>query len=320
MTRASAERTKTLVLVANAYLGRYREVLWLIGDGRSGTTWVSSVINHHRRYREMFEPFHPRVLKDIEAFRSNGYIRPDDQHESLRRIAARVFSGKLTHRRVDRDSRPVLYRGLLVKDVFANLFAYWVRRQFPDVKILLLIRNPFMVALSKLRKREWSWTTEPLDLLNQPDLFDDFLRPLEDLIRTVSGRNDYVQNQILIWSILNWVPLVQFRADDLHVVFYEDMLADPEQEVTHIMRYLRPDHGEQAVTIPSAVIHEPSWVTAADSPLLTGVSAADAWKNELTTVQIDAGFEILSHFGFDALYRAGSRPDRSRLTHLRRLH
>jgi len=310
---------KSLVLRGSAYLGLYREVVWLIGDGRSGTTWVSSLINHRQQYREMFEPFHPRVFGDVQTFQPNMYIRPGDAREGFREIAAQVFSGKLTHDRVDRDTRPALYRGLLVKDIFANLFAYWARLRFPDVKVILLLRNPFEVALSKLRKRKWFWTTDPLDLFNQRDLQDDLLRPFEALIRSVSARNDYVQNQILIWSILNWVPLVQFRPGEMHVIFYEHMVADPDGEVAQVMKHVRPHDSAPSLTIPDELVRKPSRVTAADSPVRSGASLTESWKSALQPAEIEAGFEILRHFGLDGLYPLDAMPDRNHLAHVRRL-
>jgi hypothetical protein len=317
ITRWPASHAKSLALTANYYLGRYREVVWLIGDGRSGTTWVSSLINHQRRYREMFEPFHPRVLKSTDGFRPNQYIRPDDPCEVFRDRAAEVFSGRLTHGRVDADTRPAVYNGLLIKDIFANLFACWALQRFPDLKILLLMRNPFAVAVSKFHKRRWSWTIDPLDLLNQPNLREDYLHPFEALIGRVSRGNDYIETQILIWSILNYVPLLQFGADQCHVVFYEDVCARPDDEVSRIRSHIRPHDAAPRVTIPAEVVRKPSRVTATGSALLKGASPIDSWRRELTPAQIDAGRAILSHFGLDGLYRSEPMPDRERLDDVR---
>jgi len=317
IVRWSAEHAKSLALAANYYFGQYREVVWLIGDGRSGTTWVSSLINHQHRYREMFEPFHSRVLERTNGFLPNQYIRPDDPREAFRNVAAAVFSGRLTHSRVDADTRSALYKGLLIKDIFANLFACWALQRFPDLRILLLLRNPFAVAVSKLHKRQWSWTINPLDLLNQTDLYEDYLHPFEALIRRISSRNDYIQNQILIWSILNYVPLRQFRTDQLHVVFYEDVCVSPDDEVSRIMRHIRPHDAEQRVTIPVEVVRKPSRVTDRDRMLPTGASPIDSWRHELTPAQIDAGLAILAHFSLDGLYRFESMPNRERLEDVR---
>src|SRR5688572_637852 len=59
---AAKFRIKRAILAANYRLGNYRERLWLIGDGRSGTTWAANLLNHRGRYRQLFEPFHPQMV------------------------------------------------------------------------------------------------------------------------------------------------------------------------------------------------------------------------------------------------------------------
>jgi hypothetical protein len=55
-------------LVANYCAGRFRyPIVWVIGDGRSGTTWLMELINWRKTYREMFEPFHPRFVNGRQA-------------------------------------------------------------------------------------------------------------------------------------------------------------------------------------------------------------------------------------------------------------
>ena len=39
--------------------GDHRSSVFLAGSGRSGTTWLSEIINHRRGYRYVFEPFNP---------------------------------------------------------------------------------------------------------------------------------------------------------------------------------------------------------------------------------------------------------------------
>jgi hypothetical protein len=315
----STRRAKALALAGHAYLGRYQEAVWLIGDGRSGTTWVSSLINHRRHYREMFEPFHPRVLGGGLVL--NRYLRPDEEDEAFREVAARVFSGRLTHPRVDADAPVALYRGLLIKDIFANLFACWAGRRFPQLRIVLLLRHPFAVAASKLHKRKWLWTVDPMDLLNQRDLYEDYLRPHEALIRDVSAGGDYIAKQVLIWAILNYVPLLQFRAaqsrDQLRVVFYEDLCARPDEEVSRVLRHIRRRGGDDSVAIDARIVARPSRVTHSASALKTGASPVDSWSRELTPAQIDQGLATLAAFGLDALYSADPMPRHGGLAAMR---
>jgi hypothetical protein len=277
---------------------------------------VSSLINHRQHYREMFEPFHPRVLGG--GFPLNRYVRPDSEDDALLAAAARVFSGRLTHPRVDADAHAALYRGLLIKDVFANLFACWALRRFPRLRIVLLLRHPFAVAVSKLHKRKWLWTVDPMDLLNQHELYEDYLRPHDALIRNVSAGDDYVTKQVLIWSILNSVPLQQFSRGDMqsgqvHVVFYEEICARPDEEVSRLARHIQPRDHDHAVAIDARIVARPSRMTHATSALRTGASPVDSWRRDLTSAQIDAGLKILAAFGLDAVYSADSMPRRGGL-------
>jgi hypothetical protein len=302
------------VLFANYRRGNYRKVIWLIGDGRSGTTWVSSLLNYNKTYREMFEPFHPYLVTGMDCIVPHQYMRPDDEHHCLLEAAESVFSGRLLHHRVDRNNRALCYTGLLIKDIFANLFACWAAQHFPTVKIVLLVRNPFAVALSKFVKKDWSWLADPEKLLNQQALYQDYLQPFEDLVRITGRSGDFIQQQILSWAIINFIPLRQFRPEQIDILFYEEVLVDPVREVGRILSGVNREQNRQPVHIPQNIIERPSNVAGRESTLLTGRCPVAAWKNELTTGQIDAGYNILSRFGLDTLYDEDSVPDRRVLT------
>jgi hypothetical protein len=287
-------------------MGNYREVVWLIGDGRSGTTWLSDLINWEKSYREMFEPFHPKFVRQMNGLLFNQYVRPDDAAHRLLPVASEVFCGRLRDDRVDQANRGLWYRGLLIKDVFASLFACWAARQFPNLKIVLLIRNPFAVALSKWKTKDWHWTTDPRDFLKQGSLADDYLRPFEDLIRAAG--DDYIENQVLIWAILHYVLLLQFKPGELHVVFYEDLLRQPEQELTRLFRYLKPDCVDRMTEGALRVLPRPSRVAPKDKKVVGATWRIGAWKDELSAEQIERGAKILARFGLDRLDDADSRP------------
>ena len=304
---------KRPILAANHRLGNYREALWLIGDGRSGTTWVADLVGAQGRYRRMFEPFHPQMVSQASFLRPHLYVRPNATDERLRTFAANVLSGRFSHQHVDAANGAFSYRGLLIKDIFANLFAYWASLQFPGVKVTLLLRNPFAVALSKSRKRHWYWLTEPLDLLGQQDLREDFLGPFEDTIRETSATGNYLLKQILIWSINNYVPLRQFSPGQLHVTFYEDVYASPNREVAAILANVRQGQAPPHVDIDHNVISRPSWVSGNESTLARGRSPITSWRQELSTRDIDSGMRILERFGLAELYDENVQPRRDAL-------
>jgi len=300
-----------LVLKANYIFNNYDEVIWLLGDGRSGTTWVSDLINHDKKYREMFEPFHPKQVHEMNMILPHQYIRPYDLNENIKSISSDIFSGKFTHERVDSGNHLLLYSGILIKDIFANLLCYSVSLQFPKVKPILIIRNPFSVALSKYKKKDWFWVTEPLDLLNQASLYKDYLLPFEDIIRNTSAKKNYILNQILIWSIINYIPLRQFKPGDIHICFYEKIYREPSQEISRIFEFVRGtgDNYQSQVNLSKEVINRPSRVIGTESNLLSGTSPVSSWKNEISPYLIDEGLQILQHFGFDKLYDENSMPN-----------
>lgn len=301
---------RDVTLHANRLLENYEEVIWLIGDGRSGTTWISDLLNHDRTYREMFEPFHPQHVDEMSFLAPHQYIRPDEPHDQLESIAADIFSGTFTHPVVDSANHSHLYGGLLIKDIFANLFAHWAARRFPNLKIILLIRNPFSVALSKSKKKDWYWLTDPMLLLAQEHLYEDYLHPFEDLIRKTSENDDYILRQLLIWSIINHIPLKQFSPGEIHITFYEEVYADPENQVSSAFRFVKNTRENCHVKLDEEIVKRPSRVVSKESSLFQGKSPVTSWKDELSLRQIDAGLNILNEFGFAELYDEGSMPNR----------
>ena len=294
-------RVRPVVLKANQKLGNYQDVVWLIGSGRSGTTWVSDMLNYNRGYREMIEPFRPLLIEEMKFLSLNQYVRPGADFPQLEAIATGVFSGRFTHPDVDSASKRLIYHGLLIKDVFANLFAYHLCQRFPNVKPALLIRNPFEVALSKHKKSHWNWTTDPRDFLKQPELVEDYLQPFTELIERVGAEGDAITRHVAVWCIINYVPLKQFKKDELQVVFYEDMVANTNEEVNRFWNTLSPERQKRAVAIPENILLKPSAVSTELSSLEAKKNSP--WRAKISDAQYKAGMEILEAFGFGDLYQ-----------------
>ena len=81
------------VLKVNYLLGNYQEVAWIIGDGRSGTTWLSRLINYRRHYRDMFEPIHPELVQQADFLQPLEYVRPGQSYPQLERLIDLIVSG-----------------------------------------------------------------------------------------------------------------------------------------------------------------------------------------------------------------------------------
>jgi len=294
----------------NYHLGNYKEAIWLVSDGRSGSTWLSDLINSDRAYRELFEPFHPHIVKKAQQFSLFQYLRPEDSNSPLGNFLKLVFSGKFKHLRSDVSKPRLFYKGLLVKDIFAHLLMPWVNQNIPHVKKVLLIRNPFAVALSKQRLSKWTWMTEPRKFLEQQNLCDDYLAPFEDTICSVG--DDFIEKQVLIWAIIHYVSIRSLSQDDVYIVFYENLIVNPEQEIEDMFSYLNKQ--ETLEESLESRIYKPTRTSKSFHQNLSRTSLIDAWKDEISPNQIARGMTILQRFNLDYLYGDTGMPNREILT------
>jgi hypothetical protein len=304
----------TLREIAFTRLSNYREVVWLIGSGRSGTTWVSNLINHDKSYRELFEPFHPKTIKYVKQPILHKYIASAEHEPDLEKFANEVFTGKFTIPQIDKGNKTKRYNKLLVKDISVNLFAHSLFQNYPFLKVVLLIRNPFAVALSKIKTQDWGWMNNPQDFLKQEKLVNDFLTPFVPLINKIGNGTDPLEKQILIWCIINYIPLKQFNQQELLVIFYEDFLSNPTDELARINNFISNKDTDTSL-LSEALIKKPSKVTTSEKTQFE----IDAWKREITEEQFSRAQTILKAFGFDQLYLADGKPNPNFLMELQKL-
>jgi hypothetical protein len=284
--------------------------VWVCGDGRSGTTWLSNIINHDNRYRFLFEPLHPVFGLPKDTGPEFRYMSPDANDPALSRLLGNVFLGRVTSRFVNKHNKRSFYRSVLVKDIFAHLYIRWADAQFPTVKKVVIIRNPLSVALSKRRLQDWVWLTDPRRFLEQDMLMQDHLRPHEDLIRQ---RWTFVESQVLIWSIIHHVLFKQCEKRNIHFLFYEDLCFDPDTAVNGLFQYLygAPTDAPASGTL-AAALQAPSGTSfpshARGLPL-------DSHEGISQHERDNCNF-IVRAFGLSALYHEGAGPDRTELARL----
>jgi len=287
---------RPIINTANYFANRYHKKIWLIGDGRSGTTWVSSLINVNRRYRELFEPFNPKFNPQYaNLMQPNQYLRPDSNNTEILSLATNIFTGKININKVDEANNSLFYDGLLIKDIFSNLFVKWAINHFPELKVVFLIRNPFDVALSKQNLKHWNWLIDPTNFLTQQTLMDDYLSPYYDLIASIE--DDFILKQILTWSILHYVPFKMIEPNDAYPVFYEELVNDPVFQV----KQLRMQLGINSDGIEDK-LHKAITKTSRTQRTSRASDNPGYWKNEIPGKTIDASFRILEEFNLLHLY------------------
>jgi hypothetical protein len=277
-------------------LGDHRNSVFLAGGGRSGTTWVSEIINHRNAYRLVFEPFHPGKVRVCKDFRRKQYLRPDERREEYLGPARRILTGGLRNPWTDRFNRKFVARRRLIKDIRANLLLGWMSENFPGMPIILLLRHPCAVAESRLAL---GWRDNLSETMEQEELVEDFLLPVEVDIRDAQGA---FERHLFSWCIENYVPLRQFGPGEIHLSFYEHFLAHPEDEIRRLFAFL----GEGFDGRVYRALRRPSVLSRkGEGPSM------DVWRRSVTDSQLKRAVEILELFGLDRVYGEGAMPDPS---------
>ncbi len=253
----------------------FRRSVFLAGDGRSGTTWLSEIINCDNRYRYLFEPFHPSFVPLVKHFRFFQYLRPENLDESYVNPAQRIVTGAYRSARVDSLNKRRVATRRLIKDIFSNLFLKWLHVQFPEMPLILVVRHPCAVAASKMKLKEWIWSVNPRDFLDQPELMADYFEPFRGMIEKTT---DEFGTQILHWCLTHYVPFKQFRRGELHVVAYEHLCEYREQEIRRLFAYVGRDFDPKALEASS----KPSATITQESAVVRKVDLVSGWQDKIS--------------------------------------
>ncbi len=260
----------------------WKPTILLSSSGRSGSTWLQNIISESDRFRVMFEPFDPTRCPLGDQWKYKQYVGANDNMPRLRQVAKKVLLGKIHNTWVDQDNTVFLPNRRLLKDIRTNLCLAWLKKQFPNVRVIFLLRHPIEVAKSRMRI---GWGSDLDFFFNQRSLMERHFTQEEDFLRSIG---DPFLKQIAYWGIENIVPLRELSSNDATVVAYEDLVAFPEQEITRIMH-------SQSLQIPKSlqsVLERKSRTTAActNEPV------------SLTDSQIKSAMEILTRFELDKIY------------------
>jgi hypothetical protein len=274
--------------------GDHRHTAYLAGTGRSGTSWISEVINSDNGFRIIHEPLRPDRLRVTSVFRPRHYLRPDDRDPRYTTAMAAIVDGRIRSVWTDKYNRKLLPKRRLVREVRGNLLVPWIHRRFPEMPMVLLLRHPCAVVTSQL-KWEGEWPIFLERFLSEGDLVEDLLGPLVDKISAAETEFD---KHMFAWCIENVVPLRLLDPGEIHVAFYERFCVDPASELDRLLSFLGQSVNDRALTR----LRNPSNSSRKDSAVVRGEDLVRSWQRAVTKRQVRRALEILELFGLDAVY------------------
>lgn len=132
-------------------------VAWIVGCGRTGSTWLADMLGDLPKIRRWHEPYFGRFLQHIDQ-------HPEDldrQASFFSRRHQQVWTSGLRDLffRMVRERFPQFGRhALVVKEVNTPEIYPWLHTLFPQGRLILLIRDPFDVLDSYLDlQKPGSW-------------------------------------------------------------------------------------------------------------------------------------------------------------------
>ncbi len=253
---------------------------------------MSNVINYDNSYRYIFEPFHPGYVSEVSNFKSKQYLRPDSHGHEYLKPARKILSGKINNRWINKFNRKIVVQRRLIKDIRINLLLGWIKVNFPEIPIVLLLRHPLAVVSSQVSN---GWKADLRGFLNQPDLMQDHLEPYKDLM---ASTKDNFEGLILEWCVETRVPIVQLKSSGIKIVFYENLYLNPETEVPKLFSFIgRPFDPSFMDTIG-----QPSKTSRINSPVRKGSSPVDNWQRSVIDSQKEFCLKALKCFRLDYIY------------------
>jgi len=246
----------------------------------------------------MFEPFHSKYVDLLNDWNYRQYLRSDDRRDKYLIPATRILSGRIRNKWIDKDNQKFFARKRLIKDVRIHLLLHWIKHNFPEIPIILLLRHPCAVTNSKLQLR---WDTHLDEFLKQDELMDDFLSPFRKALENAENLFD---KHIFMWCVENYIPLKQFNENEILLIFYENLCKYPQDEIEKVMRFVGGTFSPEMLD----KVTKPSKQTRKESAINSKVDLVSSWRKSISDEQIKRAVNILSIFGLQEIYNEGDLP------------
>jgi hypothetical protein len=215
-------------ILANLQIGK--SSLLIIGEGRSGTTWIGQTFSQSPDVLYYVEPCNPDNNEHGNPTAWTNYVSPGERDWYYEHYLKSAFQGLISPGQTwsRQNFRRRLYPGyrFVIKEVATFMSLEWVYHNF-DPNVLVVLRHPCGVALSNLERNAHLEEQSRLKLLKQNTaLVSAHLKPY---METIEKAQTPLEVSSVIWAIRNRVFAdIYEQHSNWHLLYYEDLCESPK--------------------------------------------------------------------------------------------
>jgi len=235
-------------------------MIFILGFGRSGTTWLSDIISKSIGGLILFEPMHPQVLGSaIDFCYDNGC--DENRNEILKSHLDKVLKGQFEHRWLVRNHLPSPMEGPSdwyvnqvkencriagFKVIRGNFLIDFFVNSYPEAKIIYVRRDPRAV-LASIKKRVRFWEEfgiqSHLEKFGQAVSKSEFLSADEKSTYQLLLRKyeSDLGKSAIMWMYTDVMATRNLAKHGLSPFSYEDLYFKPYETVKEILTYVGAD-------------------------------------------------------------------------------
>jgi len=211
------------------------DILFILGSGRGGTTWVAEVLNSIAPYRYIFEPFDRRHVREARCFGLRQYLSAHSMTLAQYRAIRRIVGGKIRSWWTDRYNIRMLCKKRLIKDIRCHLMLTLLKALYPQARFVLLVRNPLEVVRSQANL---GWQDNLDEILEQREIKCRVNKWLGEGIFSAALAKSHCDRLFAQWCIENKLLLESLDGGNVYLVRYEDLLDNSQQEWSRLLAFL----------------------------------------------------------------------------------
>jgi len=319
-------RTAITSLWALNNLTRRREVVFLTGSPRSGTTWMLEGFEQALYCRRNWEPvnmhFVSRALTESNPLLV--HARPDGAtiaaDGDLRRLVSDALAGRVPldpklgvppgdEGHLAKAARVARARPVVVKFVQMQRAVPWLA-QVSEIRGCVLLRNPLAVVASQIRHPKSSgvgidpnWTEEIITAAHPIVNPADRQHPIVDRLL---GRSLSVVERLAVTACLDLLAAIgdAESRQRFTYVLYEHLVVTPDGFADVIRRLDLSTQPSAPAVAPDA----PSFMAGSGANVRKGSDPRVNWAGRMSTQQVDEVLAVMAAFGID-FYGSGPEPD-----------